>query len=74
MATAARWAAILGVPLVDAPGPVLHLDEAEISFIVAEPAMEGVCEVALEVPGEVRRGREAIELGAVRLRLLEAGG
>ncbi len=73
-ATAARWAAVLGVPLLDAPGPALQLDDAEISFIPAEPAMEGVCEVALELPGEVRRGREAIELGAVRLRLLEADG
>ena len=73
-ATAARWADVLGVPLLGAPGPALQLDDAEISFIAAEPAMEGVCEVALELPGEVRRGREAIELGAVRLRLLEADG
>jgi len=73
-ATAARWAAVLGVALAEGRGPALALEGAEVGFITGEPALEGICEVALELPGSVRRGREAIELGAVRLRLLEAGG
>jgi Glyoxalase-like domain len=72
--TAARWAAVLGAPQPDAARPTLRLENAQVAFIAGEPATEGVCEVAIELPAGVRRGRDAIEFGAVRLRLLEASG
>jgi Glyoxalase-like domain len=73
--TAARWAHVLGVAVSDGPRPALRLDGGEIRFVVAqESSVEGLTEFALELPAELRRGREAIELGGVRMRLLDATG
>jgi hypothetical protein len=70
---AARWGEVLGVPVAAAPGPMLRLDGAEVGFRVPESEhAEGIVEIAVEVAPELRRGREVIELGGVRLRLLEA--
>jgi hypothetical protein len=67
---AARWAEVLGVAPDTGPSPVLQLDDAEVRFIGAEePQAQGLCELALELPDDVRRGRDAIELGGVRLLL-----
>jgi Glyoxalase-like domain len=67
---ATRWAQVLGVPLRDAQQPALKLDGAEIHFAEAtDERGEGLVEIAVELPDEVRDGRETIELGGVRLRL-----
>jgi Glyoxalase-like domain len=71
-AVAARWAHVLGVPASDGREPTLRLDEAEVRFIVAQDERtEGLVEIAVELPPERRREREAIELGGVRLRPLD---
>jgi hypothetical protein len=69
----ARWAQVLGVPVSSPEQPALALDGANVSFVAVEdePA-EGLVEIAVELPPEVRRGREAIELGKARIRLLDA--
>lgn len=70
---AARWAHVLGVPLSDEQQPVLQLDGTQVSFIaVEEDSMQGLVEIAVEIPSELRGGRETIELGGVRWRLLDA--
>jgi hypothetical protein len=72
---AARWSRVLAAPLSEGTEPTLQLDGGTTSFTVAgAPEQEGIVEFALELPPEARRGREAIELGGVRLRLLAAPG
>lgn len=74
VAVAARWGHVLGVPVDGGGHPMLLLDGGRVDFLAAEEEdAEGVVEIALELPSELRAGREAIELGGVRLRLLEAG-
>jgi len=70
-AVAARWAQVLGVPVHGAQRPALSLDGADVSFLGAErERTEGLVEIAVELPDELRGARETIELGGVRLRLL----
>jgi hypothetical protein len=70
-AVAARWGAVLDVPVITDRGFVLSLDGGEVRFETAEDEREqGLVEIAVELAGE-RGGREAIELDGVRLRLLE---
>lgn len=74
-AVAAGWGEVLGVPVSADPQPLLALDGGEVGF---EPAAdrrgEGLVEIAVELaPGSARQS-EAIELGGVRLRLLEPAG
>jgi hypothetical protein len=72
-AVAARWGAVLGVEPDGGAEPALELDGARVSFRQGgEEPEPGLVEVAVEVPPEVRAGREAIEVGALRLRLLDA--
>jgi hypothetical protein len=67
-----RWAHVLGVRASGAPHPVLRLDGAEVAFIEAQDARaQGIVEIAVELPPGLGRERETIELGGVRLRLLE---
>jgi Glyoxalase-like domain len=70
-AVAARWGQVLGVAPGDGQRPTLPLEGAEVRFEQArdEPG-EGLVEIAVELPDEERRGRETIEVGGVRLRLL----
>jgi hypothetical protein len=71
-ATATRWGEVLGVPRSADRRASLRLDGAEVDFQPAGPERgERIAELALELPAEVRRGREAIELGGVCIRLLE---
>jgi hypothetical protein len=65
-AAAARWSEVLGVPV---EGPRLRCDDAVVRFVEAGP--EGDCVRAFDivVPEAVRRGREEIDVGGVRLRL-----
>jgi hypothetical protein len=68
----ARWAHVLGVPVSSREQPTLAVDGANVSFVAAEDELaEGLVEIAVELPPEVRRGRDAIELGKARIRLLD---
>jgi hypothetical protein len=77
-AVAARWAAVLGVPVLAGGSegvqqPELALDGTTVRFAPAErEAAEGLSEIVLELPSEVRRGRDLVEVGGARLRLLDA--
>jgi Glyoxalase-like domain len=75
VAVAERWGHVLGVPVDGARQPVLRLDGGRVDFeAVDDDRAGGLIEIALELPPELRRGREAIELGGVRLRLSDASG
>jgi hypothetical protein len=68
----ARWAQVLGVPLSGGESPVLALDGAEVAFVAApDEAAEGLVGIEVELPPEVRRERDAIELGRARVALLD---
>jgi hypothetical protein len=70
---AARWAEVLGVTLPADGEPRLALEDASVSFAPADSqASEGLSEILLELPSEVRRGREAVQVGGARVRLLDA--
>ncbi len=72
-AVATRWAQVLGVSAEDDGEPLLDLDGAEVRFAAADDARgEGLVEIAVELPPERRGGRTSIEVGGVRLRLLDA--
>jgi hypothetical protein len=72
-AVAARWGAVLGIEAIGGERPELRLDGGEVRFerAASEPA-EGLVEIALELPRELPGGREAIELGGVRVRRTSA--
>ncbi len=73
-AVAARWAEVLGVPVGDEEQPLLRLDGSGVRFQAADvPRDEGLVEIAVELPSALRRGRDDVELGGVRFRLLDAG-
>jgi hypothetical protein len=70
-AVAARWAHVLGVPLLHAAQPTLALDSAEVAFVAAaDERAEGLVEIALAGVPQLADGPDAIELGGVRLRAL----
>ena len=72
-AVAARWAQVLGVPLAGGQQSALRLDDAEVRVVEAEDERaEGLVEIAVALRPELRRGRDVIELGGVRMRLLDA--
>ena len=70
-AVAARWAEVLGVPVADGERPRLELDGGHVDFAAGD---EGLAEIVVELPPAVRRGREYVEVGGVRFRLLELPG
>ncbi len=74
-AVAARWGAVLGIEATGGERPELRLDDGEVRFerAASEPE-EGLVEIALELPHELPGGREAIELGGVRVRRTSAVG
>ena len=54
---------------------MLRLDGGEVRFeTAASERAEGLVEIALELPHELPGGREAIELGGVRVRRVEPPG
>ena len=72
---AARWARVLDVPVEQGSEPALALHGGEVRFAhAAEEHEEGLTEIALEMPAETLAAGEAIELGGVRLRALQALG
>lgn len=69
-AVAARWGELLGVDVSPNSEMVLGLDDAEVRFTrCPEDAAEGIVEIELELPAEIRGVSETIELGGVRLSL-----
>jgi hypothetical protein len=72
-AVASRWGEVLGVPVSGVEEqPLLELDGGEVSFRHAvDQRVEGLVEIAVEIPPELRGGRETVEVGGVRLRLLQ---
>lgn|SRR5271156_1359743 len=73
LAVATRWAHVLGVPLSGGRRPELRLDDAQVHFVAAEDERgEGLVEIAIEDSPQLRRLGQAIELGGVRLRSVEA--
>jgi hypothetical protein len=72
-AVAGCWAQVLGVAVQNGGEPTLALDGAEVRFTETSGARgEGLVEIDVEVPAERRAGRTSIEVGGVRLRLLDA--
>ena len=72
-AVATRWAQVLGVSAEDDGEPLLDLDGAEVRFTEApDERGEGLSEIAVELPPERRAGPTSIEVGGLRLRLLDA--
>jgi Glyoxalase-like domain len=71
-AVAERWGNVLGVPVSAEKRPTLHLDGGEVCFTDAEDELaEGLVEIVVELPPELRQRGGAIELGGVRFRLLQ---
>ena len=71
-AVAARWAQVLGVAVQECPsGPVLALEDAEVSFVAAaDERAEGLVEIAVEPPAQAHAEPRTIKLGAARVRVL----
>jgi Glyoxalase-like domain len=68
---ARRWGEVLGVA---ASGEELKLDTGDVRFVAADSAAEeGLCEIRVDLPEAVRRGRDEIAVGDVRLKLGDAG-
>jgi len=63
---AARWGEILGVR---PDGDRLPLDDSWVAFEDASGADERLTQIHLEVPEEVRRGRDALAIAGATLRL-----
>ncbi|HEY5344355.1 MAG TPA: VOC family protein [Solirubrobacteraceae bacterium] len=73
-AVAARWAEVLGLGVSGGDRPVLRVDGGEVHFeMAASERAEGLVEIAVELPHELPGGREAIELGGVRVRRVGPG-
>ena len=70
-----RWARVLDVPVEEGAEPLLALHGGEVRFAhAAGEREEGLVEIALEMPAETLAAGEAIELGGVRVRALQALG
>ncbi|HTY95737.1 MAG TPA: VOC family protein [Solirubrobacteraceae bacterium] len=68
-ATAARWGAVLGVPVHEGEHPTLLLDESKVAFEQAAGVpQEGLTEIAVELPGGLPGGARELELGGVVFR------
>jgi hypothetical protein len=72
-AVAARWAQVLGVPAPANGHAEMRLEDAHVRFApVSGARAEGLVEIVLALPSEVRRGRELLEVGGARLQLVDA--
>jgi hypothetical protein len=74
-AVASRWAQVLGVGAEERDGAArLQLEGAHVLFeAAADPALEGIVEIAVRTPGELPGADETIVLGGVRLRRMPGG-
>lgn len=67
---AARWGEVLGVAVTDGELPQLQLDGGEVRFERADDERkEGLSEISIDLPEQLRAGRERLRLGGVRLSL-----
>ncbi len=72
-ALAARWGQVLGAPVSDDGQPTVHTDGARVRFVPAADEREaGLREIAVEQASAAPLAGDTIELGEVRVRLLEA--
>jgi hypothetical protein len=71
-ATAARWAHVLGAPLVDRAGePTIALDGGAVDFVAAaDGADEGIVEFGFSGVPALDGAGGAVEVGGVRLRAI----
>jgi hypothetical protein len=73
-AVAARWGEVLGLAVADGGRAALSLDGGEVAFEqAAEEGATGLVEIAVELAPDLRAGREVIEVGGIRLRMLGPG-
>src|SRR4051794_8988447 len=72
-AAAERWGEVLGVAVQGGEEPRLALDGAEVRFVPADGGVEGIVEIAVALPEELRAGRETIEIGSARIALATLG-
>lgn len=70
-ATAERWAGVLAVGVSGDGDPTLALDGGRVDFVRADGERQGLVEIEVALPAEVRRGRDEVELFGVRFRLAE---
>lgn len=69
-AVAERWARVLGMSADG--GRELQLDGGTVELVpAAGDAKEGLVEVSVALPPEVRRGRDAVTIGGVSFRLID---
>lgn len=84
-AVAGRWGRVLGVDVVEPDRPTpgldqgvlgsggghlfLALDGGEVAFAPAGDQGEGLFEIAVAIPPEIRRGRDTLEIGGVRFAM-----
>jgi hypothetical protein len=74
-AVAERWAQVLGAEVQGGGAePRIALDGGEVRFRDAGDGGEGLCEIALVLPEDVRGGRSELQLGGVRVTLGAPGG
>jgi hypothetical protein len=66
-AVAERWGRVLGVEPSDGARPELRLDGGRVAFDAG--ADDGLTELAVSLPPQVRGGRDSVEVGGVRFRL-----
>jgi hypothetical protein len=72
-AVATRWAQVLGVEVESGGQPAIHLEDAAVAFSAAsEQRGEGLSELTLELPADVREGRERAQVGGVTLQLRDS--
>jgi len=70
-ATAERWAGALGVGVSGDGGTEPALDGGQVAFAPADAGPQGLVEIDVALPAEVRRGRDTVELCGVRFRLAQ---
>jgi hypothetical protein len=67
---AQRWGRVLGVAPSDGARPELRVDGGSVAFDGGSG--DGLTEIAVSLPPEVRAGRDSVEVGGVRFRLADA--
>jgi hypothetical protein len=66
-AVAKRWGEVLGVAV--GGEPALELDGGRVAFEPSGGSAGGLVEIAVTLPPELRRDRDAVEIGGVRFKL-----
>ena len=69
IAACGRWAGVLGLTVDPSTPARIELQDQTIRFEARDGGPGGVVAIALQVPGSVRAGRAALELGALRIDL-----